>query len=532
MSQPAGEMRFTVAGGATPAKELLVVPFSNLTTQVATGAAGSQAAVSMTSDPATGGKIAFTIPRGDKGDQGDPGKDGSNVVPTETAIAQAVTRRSRVVNVRDHGVIGDGVADDTNALQAVIAQHAGKTINIPAGTYKIDVERIRGECALEITTPGTTITIEDGAELTTKPNANGGASMILVKADDVHISGRGILTGDVATHTGTTGEWGHGISIMGADGVRIDGGLTIRQFWGDGIYVGDFASNVYIEGVTTDANRRQGISLVSGRNLVVRGCALINTGTLKYTSPGAGIDVEPNAGGYVDGFLIEGCLISGNVGVAGALLTPGAGEYIAGQFVGNRVVSNTADGVQVNANAGGDVSGVVVTGNHSVTNGANQYNFTKGLPGLFDAYARKSHTAALSTATIADITGYTMTGVYWYSPDGRTCTNYARYAITDVSKFTAQGSVDILRFHPVPTIDGDAFVGLAKIANTGGLEAGYASTSAATPVARSPIVCNRYPLKTSGYTNAGGAQTAWVNGATISVRETYSVDRALATYKN
>ena len=91
MSQPAGEMRFTVAGGATPAKELLVVPFANLATQVTTGAAGSQAAVEMTSDPATGGTIAFTIPRGDKGDQGDPGKDGSNVIPTDTAIAQAIS---------------------------------------------------------------------------------------------------------------------------------------------------------------------------------------------------------------------------------------------------------------------------------------------------------------------------------------------------------------------------------------------------------------------------------------------------------
>ena len=41
------------------------------------------------------------------------------------------------ISVKDHGAIGDGVADDSNAIQAAINNNIGKTIFFPKGTYKI-----------------------------------------------------------------------------------------------------------------------------------------------------------------------------------------------------------------------------------------------------------------------------------------------------------------------------------------------------------------------------------------------------------
>ena len=41
------------------------------------------------------------------------------------------------VSVKDFGAVGDGVADDTAAIQAAIDASAGRTLLLSAGTYKI-----------------------------------------------------------------------------------------------------------------------------------------------------------------------------------------------------------------------------------------------------------------------------------------------------------------------------------------------------------------------------------------------------------
>jgi hypothetical protein len=94
--------------------------------------------------------------------------DGTNVVTTgvaDTAIpflqagSGAVVRTAQskmrdVVSVKDFGAVGDGVADDTAAIQACLdyANSAGKCVLIPNGTYKVldslvlyDYQVIRGQ---------------------------------------------------------------------------------------------------------------------------------------------------------------------------------------------------------------------------------------------------------------------------------------------------------------------------------------------------------------------------------------------------
>ena len=77
--------------------------------------------------------------------------------------------------------------------------------------------------------------------------------------------------------------------------VRIED-LAIRSTGGDGIYLGADklgtpCEDVTIRRVICDDNNRQGISVISAKNLLIEGCVLSNT---KGTPPASGIDFEPN----------------------------------------------------------------------------------------------------------------------------------------------------------------------------------------------------------------------------------------------
>ncbi len=90
-------------------------------------------------------------------------------------------------------------------------------------------------------------------------------------------------------------EWRHGIALRSVKNVRIED-LAIRSTGGDGIYLGADklgtpCEDVTIRRVICDDNNRQGISVISAKNLLIEGCVLSNT---KGTPPASGIDFEPN----------------------------------------------------------------------------------------------------------------------------------------------------------------------------------------------------------------------------------------------
>ncbi|MCX7048781.1 MAG: right-handed parallel beta-helix repeat-containing protein [Candidatus Sumerlaeota bacterium] len=94
----------------------------------------------------------------------------------------------------------------------------------------------------------------------------------------------------------THAEWRHALSFKSCAGVRVEG-LTLADSGGDGIYLGVAqkgvpCSDVVITSVACVNNYRQGISVISARNLLIEDCVLKDTGG---TAPEAGIDFEPNA---------------------------------------------------------------------------------------------------------------------------------------------------------------------------------------------------------------------------------------------
>ena len=108
-------------------------------------------------------------------------------------------------------------------------------------------------------------------------------------------------------------EWRHGVAIIGSENVIVRD-LTIRSSGGDGIYVSnsktDCARNVLIENVTCENHHRQGISVISAENLIVRNSRFNDT---SGTAPACGIDFEPNeAKERLVNILVENCEFSRN----------------------------------------------------------------------------------------------------------------------------------------------------------------------------------------------------------------------------
>ena len=124
------------------------------------------------------------------------------------------------------------------------------------------------------------------------------------------VSGSGTITGDKETHTGTTGEWGHGIYISGSFVTIKD--IAVKSCWGDCITIGRTKSqtievnNVIVDNCYLDNGRRQGISITHGSNIIVRNCRISNVGG---TNPQAGIDIEPNENCYADNIVVDNCRV-------------------------------------------------------------------------------------------------------------------------------------------------------------------------------------------------------------------------------
>ncbi len=116
-------------------------------------------------------------------------------------------------------------------------------------------------------------------------------------------------------------QTGHGIRVNGGKNITISG-CYITECMGDGInlQVGSagvedtFPETIKIIGCTCNNNRRLGIAVEGGKNIIVSDCECSGNGRITTTVyPGSGIDIEPwTAANYVDGVTISNCILKNN----------------------------------------------------------------------------------------------------------------------------------------------------------------------------------------------------------------------------
>lgn len=182
-----------------------------------------------------------------------------------------------------------------NSLKDVFAltnPNIHNKVIIEKGNYQVTA--IKPSDAI-LSVPSNTDVILDG-DIVLTPNGYKMYSIIWTEGDNISVIGTGSLTGDKYTHKNKEGDWGMGIYIMGGNKVEISG-LTIKDCWGDCIYITNNANNIVIDKCNLQDGRRQGISITSARNVLVKNSTISK---VRGTDPGYAIDIEPNKGDTVN----------------------------------------------------------------------------------------------------------------------------------------------------------------------------------------------------------------------------------------
>lgn len=184
---------------------------------------------------------------------------------------------------------------------SVVPSNGGNIANgrfvIPEGEYIVKITKEKG--AWLTVGDNTEFVIEGNIRL--EGNNFRSCDIIRVTGRNVHIHGKGSITGDRKAHQGKEGEWGMGIRLHKATNVTLRG-LTISNCWGDCVYVGNKSGKVTIENCHLDNGRRQGISVTDADSVIIRNCTISN---VHGTNPQYAIDIEPNRNCNVNYLLIE-----------------------------------------------------------------------------------------------------------------------------------------------------------------------------------------------------------------------------------
>lgn len=199
------------------------------------------------------------------------------------------------VDARVYGATGNGTTDDTTALAAAITAASGKTLLIPAGTYKT---------TSTLTIPAST-TVQCQTSTIKKYHNN---PVITVTADNVSIIGCTIDGNQAGAYTG------YGVSVSGASGFTFKNG-AVQNAKSYGILLTSSATNVEISGSTFTGNKASAIAstLSTSYGRIVNN-RIDMTGADTGTYDGDGIQLKATGGSGV----VSHYTIADNVVILGA----------------------------------------------------------------------------------------------------------------------------------------------------------------------------------------------------------------------
>jgi len=169
-----------------------------------------------------------------------------------------------------------------------------------------------------------TIVFEDGAYLVAKKGAYKGhdklfsfvkCTNVVIRGIDPDRCGIRMYRDDYKDQsTYMKSEWRHAISLLSCEHFSLEG-IEIAESGGDGLYIGRRGTpcrDITVRNCRFDRNYRQGISVISARNLLVEDSIIANTAG---TPPAAGIDFEPNGSDEIlEHIVLRNCIITNNYG--------------------------------------------------------------------------------------------------------------------------------------------------------------------------------------------------------------------------
>lgn len=201
-------------------------------------------------------------------------EDGTIATNVGTHIREVTAQLAEIVTFVNPGMTQD-------AINTILATK--NHVRFQTGIYNVDVTKRILPKSNQI------IEFEDGAELKAiATNLTGYEILKIVNIDNLTIIG-GIVTGERATHIGTTGEHGHGVWIQNTNNLVIKG-MQVRDCWGDGFYHMS-GNNTHLDRIQAINNRRNNITVV-GANVLTIDSPIIKSAN--GTPPYCGIDIEPN----------------------------------------------------------------------------------------------------------------------------------------------------------------------------------------------------------------------------------------------
>ena len=207
------------------------------------------------------------------------------------------------INVDQFGAKGDGITDDTEAIQKAI--DSASIIFFSPKTYMIDSvdESIINDNIHKQPLYNGGISLSsnkriEGNNATLKCITNDSSSyniFRLCQVDNIIIENIK-FDGDRDTHTASDGEWGHDLMILNSSNINIEN-CEFNNAWGDGIYVGVLynssitkeTNNVTIKNCKLDNNSRNALSICSCDKITVENNIFSNT---TRVNPKTGIDIE------------------------------------------------------------------------------------------------------------------------------------------------------------------------------------------------------------------------------------------------
>ena len=270
------------------------------------------------------------------------------------------------MNVKENGVFGDGVTDDTQALQQLINSSKGELF-LPPGIYKVS----------QLTTHGHIHLVGAGAMCTTIKSISPAGDVLTLEGPDNQIRDLGfdslvprtggsyVNFGPISSNSRLSNFFMRhayrGVSASGPISTYIDHGL-IRDTVFAGVVI-EGGQDHYLQYLTMDnepeAQPVSGIAISATGNTNISDCDIIHCGWGLSITGGysiyvrdcffdtaiGGILIEPVTG--IERCHFHGCWTCSHSG-HGVLISP-VGEGVAGtiDFVGHHSMFNQADGMHL-----------------------------------------------------------------------------------------------------------------------------------------------------------------------------------------